>query len=210
MKYKISIVFTILMTIIMVYPTRAQSVSEIKRPMITGVAHAAFFTKDIESSRQFFKEYLGFAEPFSLMTTNGKDLTLTFIKINDRQYIEAFPERHKGGNRMYHFAIETNDAEAMCNYLKSKGVKVPENTPKGRTGNSNYFVTDPNGTICEIVQYEPNSMSDKSIGKDMPETRISTVSILTIHALKLWKQKLSMETPQLVNCSTNEIYSSIT
>lgn len=173
MKNKISILFMILLTVAMVYPTLAQSVSEIKRPLITGVAHAAFFTKDVESTRQFFKEYLGFAEPFSLMATNGKDLALTFIKINDRQYVEVFPERVKGGNRMYHFAIETNDAEAMRNYLKSKGVKVPESTPKGRSGNSNYFVTDPNGTICEIVQYEPNSLSDKNIGKDMPDTRVS-------------------------------------
>ncbi len=144
------------------------------RPLITGVAHAAFFTKEVESTRQFFTGYLGFTEPFSLMAANGKDLALTFIKINDRQYVEVFPERYKGGNRMYHFAVETNDAEAMRKYLASKGVKVPENTLKGRTGNLNYFVRDPNGTICEIVQYEPNSMSDKNIGKDMPDSRVST------------------------------------
>jgi len=62
----------------------------------------------------------------------------------------------------------------MRQYLASKGVKVPEKTPKGRTGNSNYFVTDPNGTICEIVQYEPGSMSANALGKDMPDTRVST------------------------------------
>ena len=107
------------------------------------------------------------------MATNGKDLALTFIKINDRQYIEVFPEKNKGGNRMYHFAVETPDAETMRKYLASKGIKVPEKTPVGRTGNSNYFVTDPNGTICEIVQYEPNSMSSKTNGKEIPETRIA-------------------------------------
>jgi len=154
--------------------TTAQAQSgTIKRPLITGVAHASFYTKDVESTRQFYKDYLGFAEPFSLMATNGKDLALTFIKINDRQFLEIFPEKVKGGNRMYHFAVETNDAEAMRQYLASKGLKVPEKTPKGRTGNSNYFVTDPNGTICEIVQYEPNSLSDKNLGKEMPDTRIS-------------------------------------
>lgn len=152
---------------------QAQSKHEIHRPHISGIAHAAFFTKDMESTLQFYKNYLGFAEPFSLLATNGKDLALAYIKINDRQFVEVFPERAKGGNRMYHFAIETNNAEAMRQYLVSKGVKVPEKTPKGRTGNSNYFVTDPNGTICEIVQYEPGSMSDKCMGKDMPETRIA-------------------------------------
>jgi lactoylglutathione lyase len=154
--------------------TSVQAKKGIKRPPITGIAHAAFFTKDVESTRQFYKEYLGFAEAFSLMTPNGKELALAFIKINDRQFVEIFPERKQGGNRMYHFSVETSDAEAMRKYLASKGIKVPETTPKGRTGNSNYFVTDPNGTICEMVQYEPNSMSAKSLGKDMPDTRIAT------------------------------------
>ncbi len=163
-----------LLTVWFVMPAMAQIPNEIKRPPVTGIAHAAFYTKDIESARKFYKEYLGYAEPFSLMATNGKDLALTFIKINDRQYVEVFPEKKQGGNRMYHFAVETTDAEAMRKYLASKGVKVPEKTPKGRTGNSNYFVTDPNGTICEIVQYEPGSMSANTLGKDMPETRVST------------------------------------
>lgn len=155
-------------------PAISQETQAFKRPPITGVAHASFYTKDVESARKFYKDFLGYAEPFSLMAANGKDLALTFIKINDRQYVEVFPEKKEGGNRMYHFAIETTDAEAMRKYLASKGMKVPEKTPVGKTGNSNYFVTDPNGTICEIVQYEPNSMSSKTIGKDMPETRIST------------------------------------
>ena len=152
----------------------SQESKEWMRPPITGVAHAAFYTKDVESARKFYKDFLGYAEPFSLMAANGKDLALTFIKINDRQFVEIFPEKKPGGNRMYHFAIETTDAESMRKYLASKGVKVPEKTPVGRTGNANYFVADPNGTICEIVQYEPNSMSSATLGKDMPVTRISS------------------------------------
>lgn len=149
----------------------AQTVAP-KRPKITGVAHAAFFTKDIENSRQFFKDYLGYAEPI-VLTNNDGEIALTIIKINDRQFVELFPERSEGTNRLYHFAIETDDAEAMRVYLESKGYKVPQTTPKGRTGNSNYFVTDPNGVICEIVQYEPEGMTVKNFGDDMPDTRIS-------------------------------------
>jgi len=173
MKLVVFAVFIIFFTVGLTDTTVHAKSNKIKRPLITGIAHASFYTKDVESTRQFYKNYLGFSEPFSLMATNGKDLALTFIKINDHQFVEIFPEKIKGGNRMYHFAVETNDAEAMRKFLESKGVKVPDKTPKGRTGNSNYFVTDPNGTICEVVQYEPNSMSDKCLGKEMPETRIS-------------------------------------
>lgn len=143
-----------------------------KRPPITGVAHAAYFTKDFEGSRRFFKEFLGYNEPITLTNADGV-ATLAVIKINDRQFVEIFPEREANTHRMYHFAIETPDAEAMRVYLESKGYKVPEKTPKGRTGNSNYFVTDPNGTICEIVQYEPDGMTALNRGKDLPDTRVS-------------------------------------
>lgn len=163
-----------LLTGLLAMPAMSQVPTELKCPPVTGIAHASFYTKDVESARQFYKDFLGYAEPFSLMAANGKDLALTFIKINDRQFVEIFPEKVQGGNRMYHFAVETTDAEAMRLYLASKGVKVPEKTPKGKTGNSNYFVKDNNGTICEIVQYEPNSMSGKNLGKDLPDTRIAT------------------------------------
>jgi len=174
MKNNILVIFVIMLIISKTSTIHAQSKTELNRPLITGVANAAFFTKDMKSTCQFFKEYLGFAEPFSLIVKKGKNLSPTFIKINDRQYVEIFPERYQGGNRLYHFAIETNDAEGMREYLESKGVKVPGNITIGRTGNSNFFITDPNGTICKFVQYEPNSMSDKNKGKDMPETRVST------------------------------------
>jgi catechol 2,3-dioxygenase-like lactoylglutathione lyase family enzyme len=173
MKIRILVVILFFIPLFLSYSVSAKPDKGIKRPRITGIAHASFYTKDVENTRWFYKNFLGYAEPFSLMAANGKDLSLTFIKINDRQFVEIFPEKKVGGNRMYHFAVETNDAETMRKYLASKGYKVPDKTPKGRTGNSNYFVTDPNGTICEIVQYEPGSMSEKCKGKEMPDTRIS-------------------------------------
>lgn len=144
-----------------------------ERPKILGVAHAAFFTEDLDSSRRFFKEFLGFDEPIVMPGKEG-GIAFTVIKINDRQFVELFPEREQGARRMYHFAIETDDAEAMRRYLESKGYEVPATTPKGRTGNSNYFVTDPNGNICEIVQYEPDGMTVADFGQHLPDTRIAT------------------------------------
>src|ERR1039457_5700738 len=58
-----------------------------KRPPITGVAHISLFVHNIEQSRHFYKDLLGYEEPFRLDKPDG-GLALTFIKINDRQYIE--------------------------------------------------------------------------------------------------------------------------
>ncbi|MBV6433136.1 MAG: hypothetical protein IANPNBLG_03307 [Bryobacteraceae bacterium] len=146
---------------------------QVKRPPITGVAHIALFARDVDKSRRFYKDFLGYEEPFDLKNPDGT-LSLTFLKVNDRQYIELFPEREAGSDRLNHISLETSDAEAMRLYLASKGVKVPDRTPKGRIGNSNFSVKDPDGHTVEIVQYEPNGWSRRETGKFLGPHRIST------------------------------------
>ena len=178
----------------------SQNMTDIKRPRITGVAHAAFYVKSIDQARAFYKDFLGFAEPYSLKKPGSEELAMIFIKINDRQLIEIFQEKTPETDRMYHFAIETDNAEGMRQYLGSKGYVVPEKTPAGRTGNLNYFVTDPNGMICEIVQYTPNGFTLKNLGKDVPDTRIpkhmSHVGILVSNldsAMKFYRDVLGFK-----------------
>jgi catechol 2,3-dioxygenase-like lactoylglutathione lyase family enzyme len=143
-----------------------------KRPRITGVAHIALYVHDIEKSRAFYKDFLGYGEPFSLNNPDGK-LSLTFIKVNDRQYIELFPEVEANTDRLNHISIEVDDAEAMRAYLGANGIKVPEKVGKGRIKNSNFNVKDPDGHTVEIVQYEPDGWSRRENGKFMDGPRIS-------------------------------------
>ena len=131
---------------------------EPKRPRVLGVAHIALYVSDIGKSRAFYKDFLGFGEPFQLDKPDGS-LSLTFIKVNERQYIELFPGLKPGDDRLNHISIQTDDAEAMRVYLASRGVKVPAQTPKGRIRNSNFNVKDPDGHTVEIVQYEPDGWS---------------------------------------------------
>jgi lactoylglutathione lyase len=145
---------------------------EPKRPRVLGVSHIALFVSDIEKSRAFYKDFLGFSEPFKLDKPDGS-LSLTFIKVNDRQYIELFPGLQPGADRLNHISIETDDAEAMRAYLGSRGVKVPATVPKGRIKNSNFNVKDPDGHTVEIVQYEPDGWSMRDKGKFLTGARIS-------------------------------------
>ena len=159
------------------------------RPRITGLSHVALFVKDVEQSRAFYKDFLGYAEPYAVFD-EGDKLRLTFMKINDRQVIELFPERQPdstsspqgGSDRLNHIALEVDDAEAMRAYLASKGIKVPDKVPKGRIGNSNFTIRDPDGHGVEIVQYEPDGWTVRERGKHLPDTRmaprISHVGIL--------------------------------
>jgi lactoylglutathione lyase len=143
------------------------------RPHITGLSHIALYVHDLDKSRAFYKDFLGFDEPYSLKNPDGS-LHLTWIKINDRQTIEIFPEKEANSDRLYHIALETDDAYAMRDYLAAHGVKVPDKVGKGKIGNSNYFINDPDGHIVEIVQYQPDGWTIQNAGKFMPDTRIST------------------------------------
>ena len=146
---------------------------EPKRPHIIGLSHIALYVHDLDKSRAFYKDFLGFDEPYSLTNKDGT-LHLTWIKINDRQSIELFPEPATNTDRLYHVAVETDDAIGMRDYLAAHGVPVPEKVGKGKIGNLNYFIKDPDGHTVEIVQYAPDGWTMLNQGKFLPDTRIST------------------------------------
>jgi lactoylglutathione lyase len=146
---------------------------EVKRPRLMGVAHIGLFAHDVEKSRAFYSGFLGFQEVFPQKNADGS-MYLTYFKINDRQYIEMFPEQKAGTDRLDHIAIETDDAAGLLKYLASRGVKTPDRLGKGRTGNINFDVTDPDGHTIEFVQYVPDSLNMKNKGKFMGDNRMAT------------------------------------
>ena len=133
----------------------------------------ALYVSDLTKARQFYKDFLGYDEPFALKSEDGKDST-EFIKINDNQYLELSANPPKSDGRLSHIAIYTDSAASMRDYLASRGIKVPDNVRKGRIGNSSFNITDPDGHTVEIVQYEPDGWTMKNKGKSMPDTRISS------------------------------------
>jgi catechol 2,3-dioxygenase-like lactoylglutathione lyase family enzyme len=164
---------TIIATVLCVAMVATVTAAEPQRPRITAVAHIALYVHDIAKTRAFYKEFLGYEEPFHLDNPDGS-LHITWIKVNDGQYIELFPEKSADAGRLYHISVEVDNAEAMLAYLGAQGIKVKDKVSKGRIGNSNFFVNDPDGHAVEIVQYEPDSWTTREHGKFMAGQRIST------------------------------------
>ncbi len=142
------------------------------RPKILGIAHYAIFAHDYEKSRAYYGAFLGFQEPYSLKNADGTP-SMTFFKINDRQYIELFPEKQAGSDRLNHLSLETDDIEALRLYLGSRGIKVPAHAQRARIGNLSFNITDPEGHTLEMVQYMPDGWTDRAKGKFLSEARIS-------------------------------------
>jgi lactoylglutathione lyase len=127
---------------------------------------------DLDKARAYYKDFLGFSEPFSLTNPDGS-VSLAFIKVNDYQYIEVSPGLKPGDDRLRHIAFYTDDAERMRVYLASRGVTVPDSVSKGRSGNLNFNIKDPDGHTVEIVQYLPDGWAMRDKGKFMTDARIS-------------------------------------
>jgi lactoylglutathione lyase len=144
----------------------------VARPRILGVSHIALYVSDVAQSRAFYKDFLGYEEPWQLDREDGS-LELTFIKINDRQYIELYPGLRPDQDRLHHISFYVEDAEAMRTYLGSRGVAVPDRVRIGRIGTSFFGVTDPEGHVVEFVQYQPDSWVVRDQGKYLGDDRLS-------------------------------------
>jgi lactoylglutathione lyase len=144
----------------------------VERPRVLGIAHAAVYVSDLAKARAFYEGLLGFGEPFTLPKPDGS-VSIAFVKINDHQYLELFNEDPRDDGRLSHISIYTDDADRMRDYLASRGVAVPAAVPKGRTGNKNFNVKDPDGHTVEVVEYQSDSWTAREAGKFMPATRVS-------------------------------------
>jgi lactoylglutathione lyase len=81
--------------------------SDLKRPLITGVAHIAFQVSDLAKARAFYGELLGYDEVFQV-SDHESSQPLTCFKVNERQYIEILPGLPPDNDdRLSHIAFET-------------------------------------------------------------------------------------------------------
>ena len=78
--------------------------SPVARPRVLGVAHMAIYVKDLEKTRQFYEQFLGFGEPFTLPKKDGTGVRIVFVKVNDFQYIEIFNEADRGEGQLNHIS----------------------------------------------------------------------------------------------------------
>jgi catechol 2,3-dioxygenase-like lactoylglutathione lyase family enzyme len=151
-------------------PTRAADTPP--RPRIVAVSQLAVYVHDIAASRKFYHDFLGFDESITLTKPDGS-LRAALIKINDRQSLELLPENTPATDRLNHLALETDDAEGMRLYLRSRGYVVPDRLSLSEINSANFWINDPDGHAVEFQQYLPDSAVVRDTGKHLPDTRIA-------------------------------------
>jgi catechol 2,3-dioxygenase-like lactoylglutathione lyase family enzyme len=147
---------------------RAQAPAQ--TPTITGLAHVAFRVSDLDKEINFLGK-LGFEEAFA--NTSGARTLQVFVKVNDRQFIEVYPQSTPPQPLGWmHACYESDDLNGLNALFASRGLK-PTPVRKAGSGNLIFSFSDPDGRVTEFTQYMPGSRHTLDKGQHLGEDRIS-------------------------------------
>jgi catechol 2,3-dioxygenase-like lactoylglutathione lyase family enzyme len=152
-----------LLSVLYRVPSQAQNLD------LSGIAHVAFRVGNYEDSRRFY-EALGFEQAFEFADP-GKPRQ-SFIKVNDRQFLELYEKSADSKPGFMHICFETSDIESLHSAYAKLGV-APTEVRKFHAGNLLFVVHDPGGQLVEYTQYLPGSLHSTDRGKHLGSSRIS-------------------------------------
>jgi catechol 2,3-dioxygenase-like lactoylglutathione lyase family enzyme len=148
----------------------AGTAAHAQTPAISGIAHIAFRVSDLDKEVAFFGQ-LGYEESFA--TRNGPKALEVFIKINDRQFIELYPQENPSQQLGWmHVCFESDALNSLDSLYASKGLQ-PTNVAKAAAGNLIFSLKDPEGRTTEFTQYMPGSRHTLDRGQHLGSDRVS-------------------------------------
>jgi catechol 2,3-dioxygenase-like lactoylglutathione lyase family enzyme len=143
-------------------------------PPLAGIAHAAFRVADLDASRAFYSK-LGFEEAFAF----DKDgvTTQSFIKINDRQFIELYPRAQPTDPIGFlHVCFESEDIVTLHAFYQGRGL-TPTPVRKAAAGNLLFTLEGPEKQNIEYTEYMPGSRHSNDSGQHLGKDRIATAIV---------------------------------
>lgn len=128
---------------------------------ITGLAHIALYTKDLETSIRFYENLGGILTDRAQVAKPAGTNLLAMVKLAG--FFLEIIEPHDGspvtpeGGLFPHLALEVDDIDAAVSNLKNAGINtfrmdVPNDMPGLFGGIRNIFFTGPNGEQLELLQ----------------------------------------------------------
>ena len=140
-------------------------------PPMNGIAHIAIRVKDIPASVAFYHK-LGFDQAFANLGKDGTTITQSFLKLNDRQYIELYPiaaqNPTQSSPEFLHLCFEGADLNAIHDYYVAEGL-TPISVRTAGAGNLLFTMKGPQQFAdpqnIEYTQYMPGSKHTLEFGK---------------------------------------------
>ncbi|HEX3572844.1 MAG TPA: VOC family protein [Acidobacteriaceae bacterium] len=142
-------------------------------PPLKGIAHIAIRVKDLPASIGFYHK-LGFEAPFDMK--RGDVTTQSFIKVNDRQYIELYPVSDRDTQAGFlHLCFEGGDLNPIHDYYVAEGL-MPIAVRKAGAGNMLFTLKGPqqfsDPQNIEYTQYMPGSRHSDDFGQHLGPDRV--------------------------------------
>lgn len=153
-----------------------------------GIAHIAIRVKDIAASVAFYNK-LGYMQAFSM--NRGDVITQSFLKINDKQFIELYPVNPNNPTQdkpeFLHLCFEGVDLNAIHDAYVAEGL-TPISVRKAGAGNLLFTLKGPmqfrDPQNIEYTQYMPDSMHTKDIGQHLGADRVADKMVVVSLAMQ--------------------------
>jgi len=157
-------------------------------PAMNGIAHIAIRVKDIAASVAFYHK-LGFDQAFAV--TSGDVTTQSFIKLNDRQFIELYPVNAATPDQstpgFLHLCFEAADLNALRGSYLSEGL-TPIAVRTAGAGNLLFTMKGPQQSAdpqnIEYTQYMPGSLHSKDFGQHLSPDRVGDKMTVVVLAMQ--------------------------
>jgi len=157
---------TVLILVLIILGTMSSAAQNLD---LAGIAHVAFRVANYEDSRHFY-ETLGFEQAFEVAEPGRP--RQSFIKINDRQFLELYEKSGDSHPGFMHICFETADIASLRRAYMNLGLN-PTEVRKFRAGNLLFVIHDPAEQVVEYTQYLPGSLHFLDRGKHLGSNRIS-------------------------------------
>jgi catechol 2,3-dioxygenase-like lactoylglutathione lyase family enzyme len=123
---------------------------------VKALAHICIHTKDLDKTRNFYCDVLGFKKIFNF-TKNGEVVGF-YLKISKNNFLEFFKDGTSYSNQssLKHFCLETDNITGMRNILMKNNIDSTEIT-LGCDNTYQFWFKDPGGIDVEFHQYTGKS-----------------------------------------------------
>lgn len=123
------------------------------------VGHLAYGTTDMKKTLVFYTEMLGFQHVFSLKDDQGQPW-IEYVMMPDGRFLEFFyasPNEAMNDHGYRHLCLEVDDCADAVHELEEKGVAIAKPILRGKDGNLQAWIHDPDGRDIEIMQIHEGS-----------------------------------------------------
>lgn len=124
--------------------------------MKVSLHHAHLFASNVDDSVKFYREMFGAKVLFDLEMAGARNVMIQIgsSKIN---FYDQSP-KNQGGGAIHHLGIETDDLEALVEYMKSKGFQFIKKIKK--LGPLKYLmVAAPDNVLLELFEVVKDKIS---------------------------------------------------